>query len=253
MICGIYKITNTINSKVYIGQSIDIHRRWKEERTNAFSARSNEYQTLKSKAFRKYGLENFLFEVIEECPPSMLNEREKYWINYYSSYTEGYNMTMGGDFSPHVNKLSSIEQVKCIIDDLKNTSLTGIELGKKYGVSDQAISDINCGHSWRIDGISYPIRSRKVKHYCPICGAEVSQKGSLCMKCYNKQKRIVERPDKDTLLEEIATSSFIKVGAKYGVSNTSIVKRCKAYGLPTKKRDLVNLYKQKKSTDNVTE
>lgn len=162
-------------------------------------------------------------------------------------------MTMGGDFSPHVNKLSSIEQVKCIIDDLKNTSLTGIELGKKYGVSDQAISDINCGRAWRIDGISYPIRSRKVKHCCPICGAEVSQKGCLCMKCYSKQKRIVERPDTDTLLEEIATSSFVKVGAKYGVSNTSIVKWCKDYGLPTKKKDLINLYKQKKSINNLTE
>ena len=228
MICGIYKITNIINNKVYIGQSIDIHRRWKDEKVNAFSTQSTEYQTLKSKAFRKYGLENFLFEVIEECSPSMLNEREIYWINYYSSYTEGYNMTMGGNFSSHVNKLSSIEQVKYIINDLKNTSLTGKELGKKYGISDQTISDINCGRSWRIEGISYPIRSRKVKHYCPICGAEVSQKGCLCIKCYNKQQRIVERPDKDTLLEEIATSSFVKVGAKYGVSDKSIVKWCKS-------------------------
>lgn len=78
MICGIYKITNTINNKVYIGQSVDIHRRWKDEKVNAFSIQSTEYQTLKSKAFRKYGLENFLFEVIEECSPSMLNEREAY-------------------------------------------------------------------------------------------------------------------------------------------------------------------------------
>lgn len=243
MICGIYKITNTINNKVYIGQSIDIHRRWKDEKVNAFVTQSKEYQTLKSKAFRKYGLENFLFEVVEECPPSMLNEREKYWINYYSSYTEGYNMTMGGDFSPHVNMLSNIEQVKCIIDDLKNTSLTGIELGEKYGVSDQMISDINCGRSWRIDGISYPIRSRKTKYYCIICGAEVSQKGCLCVECYNKQQRIVERPSKEILLEEVATSSFEAVGRKYGVSGNAIKKWCKAYGLPHLKKDIVILYK----------
>ena len=246
MICGIYKITNTINSKVYIGQSIDIHRRWKEERINAFSARSNEYQTLKSKAFRKYGLENFLFEVIEECPPSMLNEREKYWINYYSSYTEGYNMTMGGDFSPHVNTLSSIEQVKSIIDDLKNTSLTGIELGEKYGVSDQMISDINCGRSWRIDGISYPIRARIVKYYCSVCGVEVSQKGCLCRKCSHEQQRIVERPSKEQLLKEIATSSFEAVGRKYGVSGKAISKWCKAYGLPYLKKDIVKLYQSQR-------
>lgn len=152
-------------------------------------------------------------------------------------------MTMGGDFSPHVNILSNIEQVKCIINDLKNTSLTGIELGEKYGVSDQMISDINCGRSWKIDGISYPIRSRKTKHYCTICGAEVSQKDCLCIECYNKQQRIVERPSKETLLEEIATSSFEAVGRKYGVSGNAIKKWCKVYGLPHLKKDILTLYK----------
>lgn len=90
---GIYKITNTINNKVYIGQSTDIAKRW--------SAHKNpkvEENTLLRKAFQKYGIEHFLFEIIEECSIEQLNEREIYWIQYYNSYGEqGYNMTYGGD------------------------------------------------------------------------------------------------------------------------------------------------------------
>ena len=49
-------------------------------------------------AMRKYGIENFSFEVIEECLPEELNEREIYWIDYYDSFNKekGYNMTPGG-------------------------------------------------------------------------------------------------------------------------------------------------------------
>lgn len=242
MICGIYKITNNINSKVYIGQSINIHRRWKDEKANAFSGQSNEYDTKRSRAFRKYGLENFTFEVIEECEPSELNSREKYWISYYNSHIDGYNMTMGGDSTAHVNQLSNIKQVEEIINDLRNSTLTGIEIGQKYGVSDQTISDINRGRSWRLENVSYPIRSHQVTHYCEVCGKEVSQRGCLCVECYNKQQRIVERPDKETLLEEIATSSFEAVGRKYGVSGNAIKKWCKTYGLPHLKKDILSLY-----------
>lgn len=48
-------------------------------------------------AIKKYGSENFHAEEIEECDNSLLNEREKYWINFYNSYSDGYNMTKGGE------------------------------------------------------------------------------------------------------------------------------------------------------------
>ena len=48
-------------------------------------------------AFQKYGLENFSFEIIEECEPEQLNLKEQYWIDYYDSYNNGYNMTSGGE------------------------------------------------------------------------------------------------------------------------------------------------------------
>lgn len=91
-ICGIYKITNKVNNKCYIGQSKDIIKRWKTE--YKWHKLNNHLHS----AFNKYGLENFDFEIIEECEPSLLNEREKFWINVYNSFDRnfGYNKTLGG-------------------------------------------------------------------------------------------------------------------------------------------------------------
>ena len=94
--CGIYKITNLINGQCYIGQSVNIKSRWRKERSNAFLEGSTDYDASRSQAFRDFGLENFSFEVIEECPKEKLNEREIYWIAYYDSYYNGYNDTKGG-------------------------------------------------------------------------------------------------------------------------------------------------------------
>ena len=49
---------------------------------------------------RKYGIENFTFSVIEECSQEQLNEREIYWIEYYDTYKNGYNSTLGGYNTP---------------------------------------------------------------------------------------------------------------------------------------------------------
>ena len=86
---GIYKVTNKINGKVYIGQSVDIGRRWREHMT----AKDDIYF---HKAIQKYGVENFEWEVIEQCKKKDLDEREIYWIEYYDSFNKGYNCTKGG-------------------------------------------------------------------------------------------------------------------------------------------------------------
>lgn len=88
---GIYKITNLINNKIYIGQSTNIQNRWEEHKFYS----SNEHTALQA-AFKKYGISNFSFEVIEECPKEKLDEREIYWIKFYDSYNNGYNLTKGG-------------------------------------------------------------------------------------------------------------------------------------------------------------
>lgn len=113
---GIYKITNKINNKIYIGQSIDIERRWRAHKTEPFNINSDNYNTVFYKAIRKYGIDNFTFEVIEECSKDKLNEREEYWINYYNSYvnaeeSNGYNMTLGGDNYPRTYDINKVQEL----------------------------------------------------------------------------------------------------------------------------------------------
>lgn len=90
----IYKITNDINDKIYIGKTNNsIEKRFKEHCQDAFRDR-NEKRPLYS-AMRKYGIEKFHIELIEETDKA--EEREIYWIEFYNGYTKGYNATKGGD------------------------------------------------------------------------------------------------------------------------------------------------------------
>lgn len=102
MSCGIYKITNNVNKKIYVGKSINIKRRWREHRSCYLKPDKDCYLY---RAMRKYGIDNFTFEIIEECSEDdNLNEKERYWIEYYNSFKNGYNETQGGEgkniFSP---------------------------------------------------------------------------------------------------------------------------------------------------------
>lgn len=81
-------------------------------------------------------------------------------------------------------------------------------------------------------------KKEKKKHYCTICGAEVTREGCLCTTCAHKQQRKVDRPDRETLKEDIRTMSMTQVGKKYGVNDNSIRKWCDAYGLPRRVRDI---------------
>lgn len=94
---GIYKITNKINNNCYIGLSVDIERRWKDHISRSCDSGNKEYDKVLYQAFRKYGIENFSFEVLEECLPKELKEKEKYWIAYFDSFHHGYNCTQGGE------------------------------------------------------------------------------------------------------------------------------------------------------------
>ena len=88
----IYKITNIQNNKVYIGQTI----RPVKDRFNRHinDALNNIIDTHFARAIRKYGKENFQIEIIDTAQnQNELNEKERYWIQYYNSVEEGYNET----------------------------------------------------------------------------------------------------------------------------------------------------------------
>ena len=104
MTCGIYKITNKINNKCYIGQSVCIERRWRWHKNNYKNKNEPSYDKHFYRSIRKYGLENFNFEILEKCNQDELNKKELYWIAYYNSYCNGYNETLGGDGKLQVDR-----------------------------------------------------------------------------------------------------------------------------------------------------
>ena len=98
----IYKITNTVNEKVYIGQTVKaVWERWCQHNVNYDKPYFSHLPLYR--AINKYGLDKFKCEELEEVPNTELDEREKYWIQYYDSYNNGYNATLGGRATPLYN------------------------------------------------------------------------------------------------------------------------------------------------------
>lgn len=92
----IYLITNKINNKKYVGKTTQsIEKRWQEHISDSKREKC-EIRPL-YRAIRKYGIENFTIKEIEKCNTDNLSEKEKYWIQYYNTYEDGYNATLGGD------------------------------------------------------------------------------------------------------------------------------------------------------------
>lgn len=90
-VMGIYKITNSTNQMCYIGQAVNVAKRWKEHIRSAIGADKAVNNKLYA-AMRESGVENFTFELIEECPQEILNEREQFWQEYFQAKTFGYSM-----------------------------------------------------------------------------------------------------------------------------------------------------------------
>lgn len=96
-ICGIYKFTNKYDRRVYIGQAVDVIRRYKAHKGEALKNKDNNKNYFHS-AIRKYGFDAFDFDILIECPREYLNYWEIFYIKYYNSNDKknGYNETEGG-------------------------------------------------------------------------------------------------------------------------------------------------------------
>ena len=259
---GIYKITNLINGKPYVGQSVDIHKRWKREKEDSKNVKSNSYNYPLMRAFRKYGIDNFSFEVIEECNIEELNEKEIYWIDFYDSFFHGYNQTPGGDSTSREPK----EKIIGIINDLKNTDMIHKDIAAKWDISIEMVQGINTGRYWKHNA-DYPLQKRKQAkiYYCQECGKEISRGASLCQKCYRALKSYnmsngIEKinnngsfnvPDKEILLNQLYDNNgnFTEVARLHDVSDNTIRKWCIIYDIPHNSSD----YKIKKVKEKVRE
>ena len=88
---GIYRITNNNTQMCYVGQAVDIADRWRQHIKRAIGAEPRTQNKLYP-AMYKEGIENFTFEVIEECEQTKLNEREDYWQDFYKAKEYGYSI-----------------------------------------------------------------------------------------------------------------------------------------------------------------
>lgn len=157
---AIYKITNKINKKVYIGQSSDPYRRFIEH------CRSSSYKSLIHDAIMKYGKENFDFEILGWFED--YNEKEKYYIQFYRSLAPyGYNILAGGENPPtgygennNFAKISN-ETADNIKKDLMDWSIRRRQILAKYKVTNDIIRHINEGTSWYDENLNYPLRPKE--------------------------------------------------------------------------------------------
>lgn len=93
-ICGIYMIENIVNNKVYIGQSVDFNTRvWAHRYKLKHNKHDNEFLQAD---YNEYGVNKFRYSVVEECPEAELDDRERYWMDYYKSQGLSYNILKGG-------------------------------------------------------------------------------------------------------------------------------------------------------------
>lgn len=239
---GIYKITNKLTGCAYVGQSIHIEERLKRHKQ---CPKENShyplYQDIKS-----FGLENFHFEILEECSLDQLNEREIYWISFYDTYFNGYNQTKGGSAGGHSVKISE-ESLMEIIDLLQFSSLSQREIAEMFNVGNDTISEINHGKSRYNPNLTYPLRNNKKEaSYCIDCGTLIGSKSVRCLACANKQKAMENRknpsikkdPSRDELKKLIRSTPFTTIGNMFGVSDNGVRRWCDKYGLPRKASEI---------------
>lgn len=232
---GIYKITNNINGHCYIGQSVDIKTRWHHHRN--YPVENSNYPLYL--AFKKYGLDNFSFEIVEECEISELDEKEIFYIQQFNSYENGYNQTLGGSGRRGSVVKISLNDLYEIYELLLHSNLTQREIAILYKIGEDTLSEINQGKTRQLEGYSYPLRKNKNdKNYCIDCGKEILFTSTRCAKCSKIASRLNDRPSREELKIAIRTRSFLDVGRQYGVSDNSIRKWCIGYNLPSKKTDI---------------
>ena len=168
----IYIYTNKINGHQYVGQTNNLQKRFNGHKSDSYNKNSHSYNYPLHNAIRKYGIENFTFEVIESnLTQEEANEREQYWIEKKKSHISqgGYNITFGGD--GHSTKKLSWDELKD-----KGKIFTGEEIeliqkklidGEKYDdiieyfnprLTRTFLSNINTGVNYKNPKLNYPLK-----------------------------------------------------------------------------------------------
>lgn len=168
----IYIYTNKINGHQYIGQTNNLQNRFRGHKSDSFNPNSHSYNYPLHNAIRKYGLENFSFEVLESnLTQEQANEREKYWIAEKKSHISygGYNISFGGE--GYLKEKRTWEELKNIgkvfngeeIEDIQRRLLKG----EKYDniinyysprLTRTFLSNLNNGRNFKNPNLNYPLK-----------------------------------------------------------------------------------------------
>ena len=159
MKCKIYKITNDINNKIYVGKTASsLDKRFQEHE------RDSRKTTLEKRplynAIRKYGIQHFEISLIEECDSIQVDEREIYWIEYYHGYSYGYNATIGGDGTT----LYDYDEIAQLIHD----GFTTIEIKEKIGCCADTVRKISTIYNLIITESSNDLKVNMSKSKIPV-------------------------------------------------------------------------------------
>ena len=207
MSIGIYKIENLINGSIYIGQSIDIEKRWSTH--ISILNQNNHYNAHLQNAWNKYGSENFQFSIVEECKPLELNDREIYWIKKYDSFINGYNLTSGGGNTESFSK--SVIQF----------DMNGKELNRYFSISEAETTT----------GINYSMISECCSHKRKTAGGYIRQyeDGFVSIPSWHFQSRkfreICQINDDGKIINIFPSSAEAK--RVTGICDTSIIRCCR--------------------------
>lgn len=135
---GIYKIVNIETKKIYVGSAVNIYNRWL---VHKHGLANNVHHSKKlQNSYNKHGIENFIFELIEECPKEVLIEREQYWMDVLKSVNEGYNIcpkagsSLGKKHSDDTKKKIGIKSKGRVFSEERNKKISEANKGKLVGV-----------------------------------------------------------------------------------------------------------------------
>lgn len=158
---GIYKITNKVTGKAYVGQSGRLENRLANHKRLAFNTNHSQYNDDLYKDIRHYGIDNFSFEILETIS---LDELEEKWINKIALETDVYNKNLY-PFSnkEHYAKIFNDDEIDSILKMLKENKISNIRIAKYFNCSPTTIDNINNGKVYRRENELYPIRDFKNK------------------------------------------------------------------------------------------